>query len=61
MSLEFNKKTANKAGESKGKSGSLFFASHDKRFLIKTVNKSELIKLFAILDDYISHIKESEN
>jgi hypothetical protein len=38
LSLELNKKTARKASESKGKSGSLFFSTHNKRFLIKTTN-----------------------
>jgi len=31
-----------KAGESQGKSGSFFFFSHDKQFLIKTMTDSEL-------------------
>lgn len=32
-----NLKSALKAGESAGKSGSFFFFTHDKRFIVKTI------------------------
>ena len=33
----FNNKAVFKAGESQGKSGSFFFFSHDRKFIIKTM------------------------
>lgn len=47
------------AGEGSGKSGSFFFFSHDKRFIIKTITKSELDTLLVILKDYIEHFKKN--
>ncbi len=37
LSTEKNREMVFKAGESQGKSGSFFFFSHDKRFIIKTM------------------------
>lgn len=37
LSAEFNRDSVFKAGESQGKSGSFFFFSHDKNFIIKTM------------------------
>jgi len=42
-----------RAGEGAGASGSFFFFSHDNRFLIKTLYKSERIVFSKMLDDYI--------
>ena len=47
------------AGEGSGKSGSFFFFSHDKRFIIKTITKDELETLLVILKDYIEHFKKN--
>ena len=41
LSTDANAKQLFKAKESAGKSGSFMFSSYDKRFLIKTMNKSE--------------------
>ncbi|KAF4362174.1 phosphatidylinositol 4-phosphate 5-kinase 8 isoform X1 [Cannabis sativa] len=46
---------------SQGKSGSLFFLSHDDRFVIKTLKKSELKVLLRMLPKYYSHVGEHEN
>lgn len=46
-----------KAGQGAGASGSFFFFSKDNRFLIKSTSKSEMKKLFYILDDYIKHME----
>ena len=42
-----------KAGKGSGKSGSFFFLTHDKKFMIKTVSDSEVKLMLRILDDYI--------
>ena len=42
-------------------SGSFFFFSHDKRFILKTLLKNERKTLLDMLDEYIDHIVQSEN
>jgi hypothetical protein len=49
------------AGEGAGASGSFFFFSHDNKFLIKTMTKSEMDKFLDMLDDYIFHFKKTSN
>jgi len=39
---DFNTSTVFKAGEASGASGSFFFFSHDKKFIIKTMTSSEM-------------------
>ena len=41
LNTDSNAKQLFKAKESSGKSGSFMFSSYDKRFIIKTMNKSE--------------------
>jgi len=48
-----------KAKESAGKSGSFFFFSYDKRFLIKTMNNNELRVFKEALPDYVQHIRKN--
>ena len=56
---ERNREQVFHAGEGSGKSGSFFFFSHDKRFIIKTITKDELETLLVILKDYIEHFKKN--
>ena len=49
------------SGEGAGKSGSFFFFSHDKKFIIKTMRGNEKNVLLNILDDLIKHFEETEN
>ena len=42
LSPKFNLDQVFKAGEGAGKSGSFFFFSHDKKFIIKTMTDEEL-------------------
>eukprot|EP00026_Physarum_polycephalum_P004548 Phypoly_transcript_04570.p1 GENE.Phypoly_transcript_04570~~Phypoly_transcript_04570.p1 ORF type:complete len:684 (+),score=95.55 Phypoly_transcript_04570:42-2054(+) len=44
-----------------GKSGSLFFFSHDMRFILKTIPKSEAKLLRILLPSYVQHIANDEN
>jgi hypothetical protein len=43
---------AKKAGESTGKSGSFFFFSHDRRFIMKTMFTSELDVFMENIENY---------
>lgn len=61
LSVIKNRNNVFNAQESQGKSGSFFFYSHDKRFIIKTLLKDESDTLIRILDSYIRHIVSSEN
>ena len=61
LSLQDNQQKVFKAGQSAGKSGSFFFFSHDNRFLIKTLRSSEKNKMLGMLDDYVAHIKQTDN
>ena len=61
LSIEDNRSMVFKAGEGAGKSGSFFFFSHDNRFLIKTLQGNEKNIFLGMLDDYIEHIKSSDN
>ncbi|EGC34645.1 hypothetical protein DICPUDRAFT_55653 [Dictyostelium purpureum] len=44
-----------------GKSGSLFFFSHDMKFIIKTIPKDEARLLRDILPEYLEHIEANPN
>lgn len=46
---------------SPGKSGSLFYLSHDDRFVIKTLRRSELKVLLKMLPSYYDHVKKYDN
>uniref|UniRef100_A0ACD6AE57 Uncharacterized protein n=1 Tax=Avena sativa TaxID=4498 RepID=A0ACD6AE57_AVESA len=46
---------------SPGKSGSVFFLSHDDRFMIKTLRKSEVQVLLRMLPNYYRHVQNYEN
>ncbi|KAF5731956.1 phosphatidylinositol 4-phosphate 5-kinase 8-like [Tripterygium wilfordii] len=46
---------------SPGKSGSIFYLSHDDRFVIKTLKKPEIKALLKMLPDYYSHVNDHEN
>ncbi|XP_015580936.1 phosphatidylinositol 4-phosphate 5-kinase 8 isoform X2 [Ricinus communis] len=46
---------------SPGKSGSIFYLSHDDRFVIKTLKKSELKFFLKMLPNYYDHVGKHEN
>ncbi|GJS34501.1 phosphatidylinositol 4-phosphate 5-kinase 8-like protein isoform X1 [Tanacetum coccineum] len=46
---------------SPGKSGSLFYLSHDDRFVIKTLRTTELKVLLKMLPSYYNHVREHDN
>ncbi|XP_017247644.1 phosphatidylinositol 4-phosphate 5-kinase 7 [Daucus carota subsp. sativus] len=46
---------------SSGKSGSIFYVSHDDKFVIKTLKRSELEVLLKMLPNYYDYVKEHDN
>ena len=61
LSLVENRLMVFKAGQGAGKSGSFFFFSHDSKFLIKTLNSAEKKLMLGMLEDFVTHIKTTEN
>jgi 1-phosphatidylinositol-4-phosphate 5-kinase len=45
-----------RAGEGAGASGSFFFFSYDKKFIIKTMNNTELKVFLKLLPEYEQHL-----
>ena len=52
-----NKSAIDKVGESKGRSGSFFFYSHDRKFIIKTITNEEKETMDKILVNYYNYMK----
>lgn len=50
-----------KSGESAGRSGSFFFFSHDRKWIIKTMTKTELDLFLSKLDLFATHFKNNKN
>ena len=48
-------------GEGAGKSGSFFFYSHDRRFIIKTMTQEELDTFLEIQERYMQHLTNNKN
>ena len=59
LSPSQNREQVFNAGEGSGKSGSFFFFSHDKQFIIKTMKKAELEALMNILPSYVHYLKKN--
>lgn len=50
-----------KAGEGAGRSGSFFFFSHDRKFIIKTMTNQELVLFISKLPNFIKHFRKNQN
>jgi 1-phosphatidylinositol-4-phosphate 5-kinase len=61
LSAEANRDSCFKAGESQGKSGSFFFFSHDKNFIIKTMTNSDLGAFKNLFKDYFKAVATRPN
>lgn len=61
LSAKRNRDQVFQAGESQGKSGSFFFFSHDKKFIIKTMYDDELKIFLEALPEYFEHLKNNPN
>lgn len=58
---EKNIKAIFKAGESQGKSGSFFFFSGDRKFIIKTMTDNDLSTFKRIFPNYVKHVSTRPN
>lgn len=58
LSPELNRDQVFNVGEGAGKSGSIFFFSHDGKFIIKSMKGNELKVFLDCLPNYISHLKK---
>lgn len=61
MNPEDNRDMVFKAGEGSGKSGSFFFFSYDKKYIIKTMTESDLSTFKKIFKDYTIHLLDNPN
>ena len=59
LSTDANRDSIFKAKESAGKSGSFFFFSYDRKFLIKTMNGSEMKLFRESLPFYLLHLRDN--
>jgi hypothetical protein len=59
LCAEFNRQQVFKAKESAGKSGSFFLFSFDNKFLIKTMNNSELAVFRQALPKYVQFLRKN--
>lgn len=58
LSPKFNREMIFKAGEGAGRSGSFFFFSHDRKFVIKTMTTGELTLVKKMLNDYAGYLEK---
>ena len=61
LDTDKNQKMLFKAKESEGKSGSFMFQSYDKRFIIKTMNRSEQQVMLKSLPSYLAYLIKNKN
>lgn len=61
LNLEDNITSVFKAGEGAGQSGSFFFFSRDKRFIIKTLRGTEMQRLLNMLEGMVLHFTKTKN
>jgi len=61
LSTEKNREMVFKAGESQGKSGSFFFFSHDKKFIIKTMTNSDFKAFKNLFPQYLKAVGSRPN
>ena len=59
LSPKFNRDSVFKAGEGAGRSGSFFFFSHDRKFIIKTMTDDELKLYLKRLPAFTTHFKKN--
>ena len=61
LSPKYNRERVFKAGEGTGRSGSFFFFSHDEKFIVKTMKKTELDLLLKLLPLFSTHFMKNKN
>ena len=61
LSPKYNRDMIFKAGEGAGKSGSFFFFSHDRKFVVKTMSSTELKLFKRMVPKYADHLQANKN
>ena len=61
LSVLKNRNQVFQVGEGQVKSGSFFFYSYERKFIVKTLLKDEKGSFLRMLDQYIDHIQQSDN
>ena len=61
INLEDNIDSIFESGEGSGKSGSFFFFTKDKKYVIKTLRYDEKETLLEMIDDLYEHYKSTNN
>ena len=61
LSPKHNRDMVFTAGEGAGRSGSFFFFSHDRKFIIKTMTKDELNLYLRLLPEFSKHFLNNKN
>ena len=59
LSPKFNRNMIFKAGEGAGRSGSFFFFSHDRKFVVKTMTTTELNLVKRMMPAYTKHLENN--
>ena len=59
LNLDSNRANIFKTGEGEGKSGSFFFFSFDKKYIIKTISSDEVKIFLKFLGNYSQHITQN--
>ena len=61
LSPKYNRDSVFKSGEGAGRSGSFFFFSHDRKYIIKTMTQTELDLYLACLPAFSDHFRKNKN
>ena len=61
FNIEKNKKNLLKLCKSEGRSGSLFFFTHDNKYIIKTIPERELKSMKKLIKPYFTHLSENKH
>ncbi len=61
LSPKYNRDSVFKSGEGAGRSGSFFFFSHDRKYIIKTMTQTELDLYLACLPAFSNHFRKNKN
>lgn len=61
LAPKYNRDQVFKSGEGAGRSGSFFFFSHDRRFIIKTMTDGELKLYLKQIAEFSKHFAENSN
>lgn len=59
MDLHTNREAVFKSGQGSGKSGSFFFFSKNKEFIVKTMTETEKNVFLSMLPSYLNHLLEN--